>query len=268
MLYGEFKSRFKKESEELPINYEIEDLRRKVELKPKSKKTGFFKKAFIFLMVIVIILCSTLLACDFLLPDGISTLISLFEKDAQYYYTLIWGSYDSLETAKVQADGLKLQGGAGYIYYDGKYNVFLSYYPDKASAETVAIKGNYSIYPILKSTFKATDASLSTKDYVKELIGIEEEVLNELYSISASLEDGTSVTDCANNIEKLSTSLENKCKSLFTLDTTNAKTIKFRQALKLTLSVLNNLSKDRITTTYLSDIREATILIALTFSGT
>lgn len=270
MLYGEFKSRFKKESEPILGEYVIEDTRKQESQhnkKPK-RKISFFKKFFIFVLVLVIIVCSALLACDFLLPDGLNTVFALFEKEADYYYTLIWGSYDTLKEARTQADGLKLQGGAGYIYYDGKYRVFLSYYPDKVSADSVALKGNYELYPIVKSTIKITDTPLSQREEIRELIGIENEILAELYDVAAQLENGTSATDCAMKITTLSKRIEKKCQLLFESNTVNAKMIKLRQALKIALSALNNLSSDKITTTYLSDIREAAILIAFAFSAT
>lgn len=270
MLYGEFKSRFKNESDPILGDYIIEDTRKNIieHKKEDRKKLGFFKKLLVFVLILIILACSSLLACDFLLPNGLNTVFALFEKDADYYYTLIWGTYDTLKEARTQADGLKLQGGAGYIYYDGAYRVFLSYYPDKTSAESVAKKGNYELYPIVKSTLKTSDIPMSQRDGVKSLLGIEDEILNELYEIAALLENGTSSTECANRITTLKKRIENDSQKFIDSNTVNAKMIKLRQALKITLSSLDNLSLEKITTTYRSDIRETAILIALTFSGT
>lgn len=269
MLYGEFKSRFKS-NEEHNGDYVIEDTRKRVieEKQPKKMKLGFFKRLLVFLLVLIIIGCSALLACDFLLPQGLATVFQLFEKDVNYYYTLLWGSYDSLKEARTQADGLKLQGGAGYIFFDGKYRVFLSYYPTRTDAQAVAIKGDYEVYPIIKSTLSVSDIPISNRGTVREILGIEDEILNELYSISASLESGAeSATQCADRISTLSSKITKKTELFFEEGITNGKLLKLKSAINITQAVLKNISDDKITTTYLSDIRETAILIAFTFSG-
>lgn len=269
MLYGEFKSRFKND-EEHNVDYVIEDTRKRVidEKQPKQRKLSFFKWLIVFILVLIIICCSALLACDFLLPQGLNSVLQLFDKEVSYYYTLLWGSYDSLKEARTQADGLKLQGGAGYIFYDGKYRVFLSYYPTKKDAQKVADKGDYDVYPIIKSTLSITDVPISNRETVRDILGIEDEILNELYSISASLENGAeSATQCADKITALSARITKKTQLFFEEDITNGKLLKLKSAIDITKAVLKNISDDKITTTYLSDIREATILIAFTFSG-
>lgn len=270
MLYSEFKSQFRENESEYNGEYKVEDTRnivfepkKKQEFetkKTRTKKGKIFKCIFVILLSVIILLSATLLYFELFTDNGLYTLFSKFGENADYYYCISSGCFSTLEDAKANSDDAKSKGGAGYVYYDGGYNVLLSLYLNEKTANEVAEKYGYKVYKIFKST--------SLKGLPPTLIGeydkcknFERELIESLYNASALIENNTDKDGARNTISKAILVAKNKT-SDFLSEGENSKFLNVQKYISKVKQVLNETQKleDAFT---LSTLRQTMILIAI-----
>lgn len=208
MLYGEFKKQFNDENE-IDQSYQIEDTRRKnkkeQENKPKkceNKGKRIIKVLLILVLIVIVVFCAVLLYFDIFDEDGINGLFGRDIKDTDYVYFLSAGSFDKIEEATSLSDNLKPKGCAGYIYYDGKFNVLVSFYLDEKTANEVSQKTKYQIIKVFKnSAIKRIPSTI--KGQYDKCKNFENEVLTELFNASVSLQNEKDLSKCSKSVSNL-----------------------------------------------------------------
>lgn len=211
MLYSEFKSQFREDESEYTGEYKVDDARNfphekttaheEKTPKAKSKSRKVFKYTFVSILVVILLISATLLYFELFTDNGIYTLFSKIAHRADYYYCLSSGRFDTLDEAKANSDNAKSRGGAGYIFYDGGYNVLISIYLDAKTAESVAEKHGYTVFKIFKSTpLKGLPPTL-LGDYDK-CQNFEAELIEQLYEASAMIENNLDKASATSSISK------------------------------------------------------------------
>ncbi len=270
MLYSEFKSQFRENESEYNGEYKVEDARNIVSKpqakqetslkKTKGKKGKFFKFTFVLLLTLILLLSATLLYFELFTDSGIYTIFSKFTEKAEYYYCVSSGSFATLDEAKANADNAKSKGAAGYVYYDGKYNVLLSLYLDEKTATEVAEKHKYQVLKFFKSTtLKGLPPSLNGEyDKCKNF---ERELIDELYKASALIENNTDKESASNIISKALSKAKSKTNDFLSegeksnLLNVQKYTSKIKQVLAETQKLENELT--------LASLRQTMIFIAI-----
>lgn len=266
MLYGEFKKQFNGEEEENQT-YIIEDTRcrvdnsNKVPQKQKSKKPNKILKVFFTLLLLgIVVFCAVLLYYDLFDENGINGLFGSAIKSTDFIYFLSAGSFDKIEEATALSDNLKPKGCAGYIYYDGSFNVLVSFYLDENTASEVSQKTKYTIIKIYKNSELKKIPSTIKGQYDK-CKNFENDVLSELFNASVSLQNEKDFAKCAKTISNLIDSQKiNTQEFLATAPkTNNIDSNKFASKINSSINQLEKLKNDPT----LSNLRFTAIYIAL-----
>lgn len=209
MLYSEFKSQFREDESEYTGEYKVDDARNfpkektnvheEKPQKQKSKPRKVLRYTFISILIVVILLSAVLLYFELFTDNGIYTLFSKIARQADFYYCLSSGRFDTLDEAKANSDNAKSRGGAGYIFYDGGYNVLISIYLEEKTAQSVAEKHGYTVVKIFKSSkLKGLPPTL-LGDYDK-CQNFEVELIQSLYDASAMVENNLDKTSARSTI--------------------------------------------------------------------
>lgn len=215
MLYGEFKKRFNSDDDEFSGEYKIEDARgvslekKEDKLKSKSKGKKIANFLCVLLLVAVVIFSATLLYFDLFDDQGINGLFTCFSQKVDFVYCISGGEFATIEEATALSDNLKAKGCAGYVYYNGKFNVLLSFYLDENSAKSVSQKTNYQIVKIYKAS-ELKNVPSTIKGQYDKCKNFEEEVLSVLYEASVSLQNDRDSDKCKKTINDLITSQTEK----------------------------------------------------------
>ena len=127
----------------------------------KNQKYGF--------TIIIIVIILLLGLCIFLKPKN--------PKILEFYFVEL-GCFPTYQNALTLSQEVNLNGGAGYIYFNGNYHVLASFYSDYDNAETVLenVIGDYPnacILTIESSDFSkqknlTTSQNSAVENYIKE----------------------------------------------------------------------------------------------------
>lgn len=264
MLYGEFKKQFNGEEE--CQTYTIEDTRCKVDKidkvtpRQKTKKPiRILKVCFTFLLLGIVVF-AVLLYYDLFDENGINGLFGTAIQSTDYVYFLSAGSFDKIEEATALSDNLKPKGCAGYIYYDGSFNVLVSFYLDENTASEVSQKTKYTIIKVYKnSELKKVPSTI--KGQYDKCKNFENDVLNELFNASVTLQNEKDFVKCTKTISNLIDSQKiNTQEFLATASKNNdIDSNKYASKINSSLKQLEKLKND----TTLSNLRFTAIYIAL-----
>lgn len=136
----------------------------------KPKTTGFVLLSFLILIALGLAM--------FLYPNSLGK--------NEFYFVEI-NSFLSYNEANDLANTISSLNGAGYVYYDGKYHVFASFYPSKKDAETVCenLKSNYplaSVYTLECDKFyRLKSLSDNQNKSIENLLSATLDLINSIY---------------------------------------------------------------------------------------
>ncbi len=266
MLYGDFKKEFR-DSSDVSGEYKFDDARttitEKATIKPKDKRFKPIKIIFVIFLLISICLSAVLLYFDLFDDKGINGLLTCFLEEPDYIYCLSAGSFDTQEEAIALSDNLKEKGCAGFIHYNGQFNVLISFYLTENDANIVSQKTNYTVYKIFKSSSLKNVPSNIKGEYEK-CKDFDQEVLSDLYNATEILEKNndavTSKQIITNTITKATSSTAEFVKNACNINDINIQ--KYLSKVNSVISELNKLPNNLT----LSSIRFTAIFIAITMS--
>ena len=248
---------------------------------PLKGKSSKIRSAIYALLLIIISFCATLLGCDFL-TDGIvlksvtSAIIYNSKDYDKIYYSVEIYEFDDLLTAKVYAEKIREETGAGYIFNsDNKYSIIGALYKNQEDASSVAEKmkkGGFEGAKVNSIPIKKINLSLfpeSISEIVEVIYKYFFNVIERLYDISNDLDKELTDNESALiNIEKIFsnlTELEKQFKSKTALHKTDMEIIRFKaQFNAVKASVENLLNANLARPNLLCDIRYTEILVAVT----
>ena len=131
----------------------------------------------------------TIIVILIILLMGLALYIGIKPNPNQYYYFVEINTFYRYLDANNLANQIQNKGGAGYVYYDDKYHVLASFYPNKEDAEKVCenLKNEYSnasVFVIEATKFKV-DRKFSDKEnnVLAKLNKANSELFNNLYTI-------------------------------------------------------------------------------------
>lgn len=140
--------------------------------KINSHKTAGFSLIFFFIIILT----------------GIAMLVYPKSKTYTVVYFVEINSFLNYKDASTLANEISALGGAGYVYYDGKYHVLASYYPSEEDANTVS-ENLLTDYPTAKvytieidKVSLSNELSSSQQDCIKDQINANEKLINSLYN--------------------------------------------------------------------------------------
>ena len=136
---------------------------------------------------------------------GIAMLVYPKSKTYTVVYFVEINTFLNYKDASTLANEISALGGAGYVYYDGKYHVLASYYPDEEDATTVS-ENLLTDYPTAKvyaikidKVSLSNELSSSQQDCIKDQINANEKLINSLYNTIIQY-DSNSISDSEVNI--------------------------------------------------------------------
>ena len=162
------------------------------------KKINSPKKSRLFLLFFLILIALGL---------AIMLYPNLIKKDEFYFVEI--SSFLSYSEANNLANTVSMLNGAGYVYYDGKYHVFVSFYPSKKDAETVCenLKSDYplaSVYTLECDKFyRLRSLSNNQNKSIENLLSANWDLINSVYKCIINLDTNEI------NINQLFLNLEN-----------------------------------------------------------
>jgi len=231
---------------------------------PKRKRKRGARRVIGVVAVLVLAFCATLLAADFLLPNGVAGyVVETFAPTAPTVYAVSQGAYDTLSDARATSDMVRQRGGAGFVAYDGKYNVLVAAYPTQQEANAVAEKNGYSLYPIRTQGMSASDIAIAYRAKVKPLIDYHVDVYHKLYELSDQLaQEGTTEAYCKQRVAAIRQSLSNLAAPFLDAakDSTDTATANYRSGVMATIASLDNLV-NLDSDVFLADLRWTYIMI-------
>ena len=214
--------------------------------------------------VLLAALSALLLAADLLTPKGVTGYVmAVFSPEPQAVWGVCSGSFDTLGEARTASDGVRTAGGAGFVAYDGRYNVLLAAYPTQQEAQTVADKHGYTLYTLRTEGMEASDLPIAYRSAVKPLIGYHTALYAKLYEMSAQLaEGGTNVPYCKQRLVAIHDALQGEADAFLAAadSATDAATCNFRSALLATVAALEYLQRSD-EHLFLSDLRWTYIMV-------
>lgn len=219
--------------------------------KPKSEKhkrkidfNGVIAAVLIFLCFFI-----TLLSVNYISGESLLQLMKKMNNgESTTYYAVAADSYESAESISIDADELRLLGGAGYLINDEKYYLIAAVYSNLADAEKI-LEGISSpsacIYDI-----KLTEPSLKwcndeDLETVKNTLTYAESIYNVLYSVSVRLDKGDiSEFQAMSEITVLKTEIEALQQTFGQLDYTDNQLefLKIKVELMTAVSMLDGLA--------------------------
>lgn len=266
MLYGDFKKEFRN-NPDVSSEYKFDDTRtnitEKTRIKPKNKKSNPIKVLLVIILVISICISTVLLYFDLFDDNGINGLLTCFSEKPDYIYCLSAGSFDTQQEAIALSDNLKEKGCAGFIHYNGQFNVLVSFYLSESDAKSVSQKTNYTIYKIFKSsTLKNVPSSI--KGEYEKCKDFDQEILKDLYNAAEILEKNNDSVTCkqiiTNTITKATSITMEFVKNAGSINDINIQ--KYLSKINSVISELNKLPNNLT----LSSVRFTAIFIAITMS--
>lgn len=267
MLYGDFKKEFRDNSD-IAGEYKFDDTRTELGAKtinkPVSKKRfKLIRTVFVIILVLCICLSGVFLYFDLFNEDGIAGLLTCFSEKTEYIYCLSAGSFDTQQEAIALSDNLKEKGCAGFIHYNGLFNVLVSFYLNESDANTVSQKTNYTVYKVFKSsTLKNVPPNI--KGEYEKCKNFDQQILEDLYNATEILEKNNDIVTCkqiiTNTIIKTTSTTHE-----FVKNAGNINDINIQKYLSKVHSVISELNKLPNNLT-LSSIRFTAIFIAITMS--
>jgi len=235
------------------------------ERRPRRRRNRGVRGVAMALCVFVLCLSLLLLFADTLLPSGVAGyVVEAFAKEPQAVYAVSAGAYDTLAEARAVSDSVRARGGAGFVAFDGKYNVLLTAYESKTDAVAVADKNGYTIYPILTQGVGLNDFPLAYRAKVKPLIDYHLDVYRTLYDLSDQLaQKGTNVAYCRRRVQGVKEGLEEKAAPFLsaTASATDSLTLNYRATLEATTAALDNLVTVSTEAQFLGDLRWTYIMV-------
>jgi len=231
---------------------------------PRRKPHRTLRTVFVVLCLFVVLASLMLLLSDFLLPRGIlGYVVETFAPAPNYVYAVSAGSFDTLTEARATSDGVRARGGAGFIAYDGHYRVLLSAYPDQSSAQSVAEKHGYTVYPMRTDGLEADDFPLAYRSAAKPLEHYHVDIYRQLYDVSDQLAQGGAIAYARARVEAIREALRTKAESFLaaTEYATDATTQNFRATIEAVLASLDNLITQSTDATFPTDLRWTYIMV-------
>ena len=232
----------------------------------RKKRVGRgLRTAVVVVCLFAVLISVMLLFADFLLPRGVAGyVVETFSSAPDYIYAVSAGTYDTLSEARAASDVIRTRGGAGFIAYDGAYHVLLSAYPDLASAQSVADKNGYTIYPLITDGLEVKDFPLAYRNAVKSIVGYHLDIYRQLYAVSDQLaQNSATPTYCRARIEAIRDGLSTRTESFWaaTAHATDATTQNYRAAITAALASLDNLVTHSTDDDLLTDLRWTYIMV-------
>ena len=195
----------------------------------KKKIPTKSKLSFLLLFVIISLLISLTI---FFKPKNTSSL--------DFYFVEITSFQTYKEASELSAE-IQKKGGSGYIYYDGKYRVFASYYTSEKDAETVVnnISNDYKSANIYKLSTKKDIITPFSKKENFLISEISKSVLSSIDSITKLIIefDKNKISSSSLKIElsKLSIRFDEKYQEFIDYTRNNSK----RNVIKEYISTIN-----------------------------
>ncbi len=141
-------------------------------------------------------------------------LIQTSEKKVEFYFIQA-GVYLNYREALSLAQELQAKQGAGYVYYDGSYHILISFYPEKADAESVLnnLKVDYpnaSVLTLSETAFKKNSSfTADENDAIYDLITNNNTFIRQTYNQLLLLDKSEiSASVLQSNLRKISDDFE------------------------------------------------------------
>ena len=216
--------------------------------------------------VLVALACLVLLVADLLVPNGIADyVVTAFAKQPQCAYAVCLGQYDTLDAARAAATVSREMGGAGFVAYDGKYNVLLAAYVTQQEAQAVAEKGGYTLFPLYIDCLQEKDFPLAVRGKVKPLVDYPVQLFEQLCQWTTQLaQHGTTVAYVQQRLQAVRDALYQNAHEFLTAtaQTTDATTLNYRSVLSGALAALDNLcAHSDGEALFLADLRWTAIMV-------
>ncbi len=177
------------------------------------KKTNFFLLSFFILILLGVAM--------FFYPNA--------SAKNEYYFVEI-NSFLSYSEANDLANTISALNGAGYVYYDGTYRVFASFYPRKKDAESVCenLKSDYptvTIYTLECNKFyKLNDLSNDQNKCVENLLSANHNLINAVYKCIINFDTNEiNVNELLLNLKNLKSDYQKFSDDFFEQFNTNSK---------------------------------------------
>lgn len=208
------------------------------------KKKILKKETFGFSFFVYVFVCIILMGVIFFLKPSIKT------KTENFYYVEVACTLNYNEAFKISTD-MQTKGGAGYIYFDGKYHVFANLYLTKLEANSVA-ENIKEVYPSSKIYEMEFNKNINTKQLssqqekaVKNLTQTGFNSLNQIYENiieydKANLEKNIMIL----NFKTIKNNFESCYNEFIAAFDKNSKFNKCKTHLEKLYSSLENLTKD------------------------
>ena len=171
-----------------------------------NKKIGKFFILFVFFAFFSSIIMLSNVFAKFLNVKNIGLFAENVNASSQNIYCVAYGSYETENSATIQAEYLKEKGGAGYIYKIGNsYTILLSAYLDETSCKNVYDKNIDNFENLHIEKLKTTKSNISynkTTNNVKplkDIINLKIDVFKNLHDISNKLDAGEIISQNAYN---------------------------------------------------------------------
>ena len=231
--------------------------------KPRRHKKG--RAVAMILCVLLIVASFLFLVADFFLPKGVAGYVTdVFSTPPRQVYALSCGTYATLGEARTAAEGVRAQAAAGFIAFDGAYQVLVAAYPTYDEAKRVADKSGYSLYPILAESLDPSLFPLSLRAKIKPTLDYPLELFNQLYELSAMVAEGATQSYAKNRVLALRDSLSALTEDFLSAsaDTTHSLALSYRATLLGVLAALQNLADTTLTDPlFLADLRWTAIMV-------
>ena len=270
--YGDFLREYNRQA---VSRHEVEDTRatkqadgraaaapKEVRGKPRKKRRG--RALAVWILLILALFSAAVLVADFFLPQGVVGWVEgVFAHSSDYLYAVAHRATD-LDEARTISQGVRAQGGGGFIAFDGAYYVLLSVYPGKEQADGVALKGGYVVYPLCTDTYSATDFPLSMRGKVKDILSYPVELYQALYDLSVEVQEGKTTIDQAKvTVYNLRGALNARTESFRSAAASSSDTVvvNYHASLLAVLAALDNLTNSKAEgAVWLADLRWTYIL--------
>ena len=216
--------------------------------------------------VLVALTCVVMLAADYLVPNGITNyVVAAFAQQPACVYAVSMGAYDTLEAARAAAAVARERGAAGFVAYDGHYNVLLAAYNTQQEARSVADKGGYTLFTLYTDSLEEKDFPLSLRSSVKPLVGYPLDLFGQLCEWSTQLaQKGTTVAYAQQRMQSIRDALAQKAQDFLasSAQSGDATTLNYRSVLSGVLAALDNLcAHTGGEASFLADLRWTAIMV-------
>ncbi len=176
------------------------------DVKVMRRRRGFFRKFFLFILLAIItfgVVVSADYVGGFIATGNFSFSIFKGKNETVEYYAIILFESENKEEAEQKAQESSDNGGAGYVWEDGKYMVVANVYKRQSDAEKVIENLSETEYsPVIR-----TVRYVKSENY-KEVLKVLEGIYSDLYEISKGLDKGeVSVVFASSEINKIASDI-------------------------------------------------------------